>query len=55
MKDEEFAEAYAAGLYDVNRSRDKWDKDLTPDETAIEKENVTVFDGFNGNPCHEHA
>ena len=25
--DEEFAEAYAAGLYDVNRLRDKWDRD----------------------------
>ena len=29
--DQEFAEAYAAGLYDVNRLKDKWDRDLTPD------------------------
>ena len=48
--DQEFAEAYAAGLYDVYRLRDKWDRDLTPDEIVIEKENVTVFDGPNGNP-----
>ena len=48
--DQEFAEAYAAGLCDVNRFRDRWDKDLTPDEIVIEKENVTVSDGSNGNP-----
>ena len=47
--DQEFAEAYAAGLYDVNRLRDKWDRDLTPDELVIERENVTVFDSSNGN------
>ena len=47
--DEEFAEAYAAGLYDVNRLRDKWDRDLTGDELVIEKQNVTVFDSSNGN------
>ena len=47
--DEEFAEAYAAGLYDVNRLRDKWDRDLTGDELVIEKQNVTVFDASNGN------
>ena len=47
--DEEFAEAYAAGLYDVNRLRDKWDRDLTSDELIIEKENVIVFDASNGN------
>ena len=47
--DEEFAEAYAAGLYDVNRLRDKWDRDLTDDELVLEKENVTVFDASNGN------
>ena len=48
--DQEFAEAYAAGLYNVNRLRDKWDRDLAPDEIIIEKENVTVFDASNGNP-----
>ena len=41
--DQEFAEAYAAGLYDVNRLRDRWDKYLTTDEIVIEKENVTPF------------
>ena len=48
--DQEFAEAYAAGLYDVNRLHDKWDRDLTSDELALERESVTVFDASNGNP-----
>ena len=48
--DQEFAEAYAAGLYIINRLRDKWDRDLALDEIIIEKENVTVFDASNGNP-----
>ena len=47
--DQEFAEAYAAGLYDVNRLRDKWDRDLTSYELEIERENVTIFDASNGN------
>ena len=47
--DQEFAEAYAAGLYDVNRLRDKWDRDLIPHELMIERENVTVFDASNRN------
>ena len=47
--DEEFAETYAAGLYDVNRLRDKWDRDLTGDELVLEKQNVTVFDASKGN------
>ena len=47
--DQEFAEAYAAGLYDVNRLREKWDRDLTPDELKSEKENISVFDASNGN------
>ena len=47
--DQEFAETYTAGLYDVNRLKDKWDRDLTPDELVIERENVTVFDASNGN------
>ena len=51
--DHEFAEVYAAGLYDVNRLRDKWDRDLTPHELLIERENVTVFDASNGN-CVMH-
>ena len=47
--DQEFAEAYAAGLYDVNRLRDRWHRDLTSSELIIERENVTVFDASNGN------
>ena len=47
--DQEFAEAHAAGLYDVIRLHDKWDRDLTNDELATEKQNVTVFDAYNGN------
>ena len=47
--DQEFAETYAAGLYDVNRLHDKWDRDLTPDELVIERKNVTVFDTSDGN------
>ena len=47
---QEFADAYAAGLYDENCLRDPWNRDLTPDEKKIEKKNVTVFDGSNGNP-----
>ena len=48
--DLEFAEAYAAGLNDVNCLQDKWDRDLTDQEIETEGENVTVFDGSNGNP-----
>ena len=47
--DQEFAEAYAAGLYDVYRLRDKWDRDLTTDELVIERENITDFDACNRN------
>ena len=46
----EFPEAFAAGLYDVNRLRDKWDRDLTFAEIVIGKENVTVFDASNEHP-----
>ena len=48
--DQEFAEAYAVALYEVNRLRDKWDRDPIPDEMVRETENATVFDGSNGNP-----
>ena len=48
-KDQEFAEAYAAGLYDVNRLRDRWRRDLTNNELIIERKHVTVFDASNGN------
>ena len=36
-------------MFDVNRLRDKWDIELTPDELVIERENVTVFDASKGN------
>ena len=41
---QEFAEAYAAGLYDVNRSKNCWDRDLPVQEKETETENVIVFD-----------
>ena len=47
--DQEFAEAYAAGLYDVNRLRDCWHRDLTSNELIIERKHVNVFDASNGN------
>ena len=42
--DQEFAEAYAAGLYNVNRLRDKWNRDLSVQEIETEQENIIVFD-----------
>ena len=47
--DQEFAEAYATGLYDVNRLRDRWHRELTNNELVIERKNVTVFNASNGN------
>ena len=47
--DQEIAEAYAAGLYDVNRLRVRWHRDLTNIELIIERKYVTVFDASNGN------
>ena len=47
--DNEFAETYASGLYDINRLRDRWHRDLTSDELMIEIKNVTIFDASNGN------
>ena len=47
--DNEFAETYAAGLYDVNRLHDRWHRDLSDNELVIERENVIVFDASNGN------
>ena len=35
----------------MNRLRDNWDRDLFPDETVTEKENVAVLDGSTGNPA----
>ena len=48
--DQEFAEAHAAGLCDVNPLRDKWNRDFTCKEIDIERKNITVFDGSNANP-----
>ena len=42
--DQELAEAYVAGLYDVNCLRYEWDRDLTVQEIETERENVNVFD-----------
>ena len=36
-KNQESAEAYAAGLYDATRLRDSWDREVTSDEKVIEK------------------
>ena len=47
--DQEFAEAYAAGLYDVNRLKDCWHRDLNSNELVIDRKNVNVFDSSNGN------
>ena len=47
--DQEFAEAYAAGLYDVNRLKDCWYRDLNSDELIRERKNVNVFDSSYGN------
>ena len=47
--DQEFAQAYAAGLYDVNRLKDCWYRDLNSNELMIERKHVTVFDASNGN------
>ena len=46
--DNQFAEAYAVGLYDVNRLHNRWHRDLTSDELIIERKNVTVFDASKG-------
>ena len=46
---QKFAEAYAVGLYDVNRLRDRWNRDFSPDELMIDRENVSVIDGPSGN------
>ena len=48
--DQEFAEAYPDGLYDVNRLRDKCDRDLTNQEIETGRENVIVFGGSKWNP-----
>ena len=48
--DQEFVEAYGAGLYDVYRLRDRWNhRNLTPKEIEIEIKYVNVFDPLGGN------
>ena len=47
--DQEFAEAYGVGSYNVNRSRECWHRDLNSNELVIERKNVTVFDSSIGN------
>ena len=42
-RDQDFAKPYAAGLYDVNRLQDKWDRDLTPDEIVREEKKCCRF------------
>ena len=48
--DQEVAEAYAGGLYDVYRLRDRCGRDLTPQEIQTERKCAFVFDKFYGNP-----
>ena len=48
--DQGFAAAYAAGLYEVTRLRDWWDRDITVQEIETKRKNVTVFDGSNSKP-----
>ena len=47
--DQEFAEAYAVGLCDVNRLKDCWQRDLNTNELIRERKHVTIFDASNGN------
>ena len=46
--DQNVAEAYAAGLNYVNRLRECWDRDLSPDEIMTETGMVIVFEGCIG-------
>ena len=41
--EKEYASPFAAGLYDVNRLREMWNKGLFPDETVIEKKECYGF------------
>ena len=47
---QEFAEAYASGLYDVNRLQDRWYRDLTSEEIEVKRKYVIVFDESCENP-----
>ena len=41
--DQDFAEAYAAVIYDVKRSRDKWDRNITTEEIQTERKYIIVL------------
>ena len=45
-----YCEAYAAGVYHLNRLYECFNGDLTEKELQIERENVHVFDPENNNP-----
>ena len=47
--DQDFAESYGVGLYDVNRLRECWHRDLNSNELVKERKNVTVFDASDAN------
>ena len=44
-----YCEAYAAGVYHLNRLYECFKGDLTEKELEIERENVNVFDRRNNN------
>ena len=47
--DQEYGEAYAVGLYDTNRLRHCWYRDLNRNELMIERKHVNIFDASIGN------
>ena len=48
--DQKIAEAYGAGFLDINRLRDRWDKDITPAGIQTKKNYSTVFSKSCGKP-----
>ena len=46
-----YCEAYAAGIYHLNRLFERFNGDLTEKELEIERENVHMFDRRNNNPA----
>ena len=41
--DQEFADSYAAGIYDVSCLQNKWNRDLTYNELETGRKNVTIL------------
>ena len=41
--EQEFAEAFTAGVYDVNRLRNGWDRDLTPNGIMLGKKMLPIL------------